>query len=88
MKTQKLTDTAGKFGRWLIDCPGCGMSHLFDKRWSFNGDTERPTFRPSMLARWPENNVCHSFVTDGKINFLNDCTHDLKGKTVELPEIC
>lgn len=29
--------------------------------------------------------VCHSFVTDGRIQFLNDCTHALKGKTVDLP---
>jgi len=28
--------------------------------------------------------VCHSFVTDGKIKYLNDCTHHLKGQTVEL----
>ena len=30
--------------------------------------------------------VCHSFVTDGKIEFLGDCNHDLCGKTVELPD--
>jgi hypothetical protein len=30
--------------------------------------------------------VCHSFVTDGKIQFLSDCTHELAGQTVELPE--
>ena len=30
--------------------------------------------------------VCHSFVTDGKIQFLGDCTHSLAGKTVDLPE--
>lgn len=29
--------------------------------------------------------ICHSFVTDGKIQFLDDCTHNLKGQTVELP---
>jgi hypothetical protein len=29
---------------------------------------------------------CHSFVTDGEIQFLNDCSHDLAGKTVPLPE--
>lgn len=28
--------------------------------------------------------VCHSFVTDGKIQFLSDCTHKLAGHTVEL----
>lgn len=31
--------------------------------------------------------VCHSFVTDGRIQFLNDCTHALAGQTVDLPEI-
>lgn len=31
--------------------------------------------------------VCHSFVTDGKILFLGDCTHALAGKTVELPDL-
>lgn len=30
--------------------------------------------------------VCHSFVTDGQIHFIGDCSHSLKGKTVELPE--
>lgn len=30
--------------------------------------------------------VCHSFVTDGKIQFLTDSTHELAGQTVDLPE--
>jgi hypothetical protein len=30
---------------------------------------------------------CHSFVTDGKIQFLGDCTHRLAGRTVDLPDI-
>lgn len=29
---------------------------------------------------------CHSYVTDGKIQFLSDCNHALAGQTVELPE--
>lgn len=29
--------------------------------------------------------ICHSFVTDGRIQFLGDCTHALAGQTVELP---
>lgn len=28
---------------------------------------------------------CHSFVADGRIQFLSDCTHSLAGQTVELP---
>lgn len=31
--------------------------------------------------------VCHSFITDGRIRFLDDCTHHLKGQTVDLPDI-
>jgi hypothetical protein len=30
--------------------------------------------------------VCHSFVTNGRIQFLSDCTHALAGQTVDLPE--
>jgi hypothetical protein len=29
---------------------------------------------------------CHSFVTDGKIQFLGDCTHKLVGQVVDIPE--
>lgn len=28
--------------------------------------------------------VCHSFVRDGKIQFLGDCTHALAGQTIPL----
>jgi hypothetical protein len=28
--------------------------------------------------------VCHSFVTDGQIQFLSDCTHALAGQTVPM----
>lgn len=30
--------------------------------------------------------VCHSFVTDGRILFLSDCTHALAGQTVDIPK--
>jgi hypothetical protein len=30
--------------------------------------------------------VCHSFIIDGRIQFLGDCTHALAGQTVDLPE--
>lgn len=30
--------------------------------------------------------ICHSFVTDGRIQFLSDCTHALAGQTVDLPD--
>lgn len=68
-------------------CPGCNQFHSVNKSWEFNGDVEKPTFSPSILVT---NNVglrCHSFVTNGKIQFLGDCVHELKGQTVELPDI-
>lgn len=73
----------------LIFCPGCGCGHMFDKRWTFNGDLDKPTFRASMLVRhhrFGKDILCHSFVTDGRIEFLSDSTHELAGKTVDLPD--
>ncbi len=31
--------------------------------------------------------ICHSFITNGRIQFLSDCTHALAGQTVDLPEL-
>ncbi|MDE2232995.1 MAG: ammonia monooxygenase [Patescibacteria group bacterium] len=72
-----------------IFCPACGSVHIFDNRWTYNGNPMKPTFRASMLVEstyGPEHikRRCHSFVTDGQIQFLDDCTHELKGKTVPL----
>ncbi len=69
-------------------CPGCNNTHRFDSRWQFNGNIHSPTFTPSLFVMpdHPEHR-CHSFVTDGKIQFLGDSHHHLKGTTVELPEI-
>ena len=70
-------------------CPGCGRLHVIPvegpRAWGWNGDYSWPTFTPSILVRGA--GVCHSFVTNGKIKFLDDCTHTLKGQTVELDEI-
>lgn len=88
----KVLKIEGEDGAYMIFCPGCKTGHKFDKRWTFNGDMEKPTFRASMLVKWTRtvdgvvDFVCHSFVTDGKIEFLDDCTHKLKGQTVDLPD--
>ncbi len=68
-------------------------------RWGYNGNPERPTFTPSVLVTYngPDAGkvddegrrappaVCHTFVTNGAIQFLGDCTHALAGQTVDLP---
>jgi hypothetical protein len=30
---------------------------------------------------------CHSFVREGKIEFLNDCTHEHAGQTLDLLDV-
>lgn len=85
--TRKVHDV--NTGGHMIFCPACKHGHLFDDRWTFNGDYDKPTFRRSMLVNQdgkPGHPRCHSFVTDGKIEFLNDCTHEMAGQTVDLPE--
>lgn len=32
----------------------------------------------------PLKRVCHSFVTDGRIQYLGDCTHEMAGQTVDM----
>jgi hypothetical protein len=60
--------------------------------WSWNGDTEKPTLKPSILTKGgsPRDNdvyCCHTFVTDGKVQFLPDSTHEFSGQTVDLLEV-
>ena len=31
--------------------------------------------------------ICHFYVTDGKIQYLSDCTHEFAGRIIELEEI-
>ncbi len=74
--------------QFWFHCPGCGFSHSFGESWSFNGDYDNPTISPSILVTAPgrDNYRCHSFIKNGQIQFLKDCTHNLAGQTVELPE--
>lgn len=86
-------------GNVLFNCPGCGHLHSVSTvtpngmgaKWDWNNDTLRPTFKPSILAKSNYTSIdrmddtCHSFVTDGRIQFLDDCTHSLAGRTVDLP---
>lgn len=86
-----------KGGMVLFRCPGCGNAHQVGIEppaaliWGFNGNGDAPTFTPSIFvnpphAHNPGRPSCHSFVTDGRIQFLSDCTHALAGQTVDLPD--
>lgn len=81
---------------------------IFDS-WTFDGNTDVPTFNPSVRitgkkcvvdqngewhGEWVRDSngnavdqCCHYFLRAGKLEFCSDCTHELSGKTVDLPEL-
>lgn len=82
--------------RYGFKCPGCKGFHQIPTEgpnaWGWNKSLDKPTFTPSILVRFPQGKdkadlVCHSFVTDGRIQFLGDCAHHLANKTVPLEDI-
>ncbi len=91
LKSVKYTYDGKDFEEVRFHCPGCDSSHTVrvagPGAWEFNGDHEKPTFKPSVLLTRPGDGDyrCHSFVTDGQIRFLSDCHHELKNQTVDLP---
>lgn len=69
-------------------------AHDPGRAWGWNGSAESPTFTPSILVSYSGSDagvdgappaVCHSFVVDGRIQFLGDCTHEMAGQTVDIP---
>lgn len=91
-------------GDYVIYCPGCKTEHRINTKrklengalWTFNGDSQNPTFSPSVNIFYQEETRrqhpnlpeyrCHFNITGGMIIFCADTTHELKGKTVLLPD--
>lgn len=82
-----------------FDCPGCKCIHqvfIDDKhvdtdgriiQWTWNGNADKPSFNPSVHVHKSDPRfVCHSWVKNGRIEFLMDSHHSLKGMTVDLPD--
>jgi hypothetical protein len=56
--------------------------------WTWNGDVNKPTLRPSVLTVQDWIGMrCHTWVNDGQAQFLDDCSHELRGKTVDMLEV-
>lgn len=95
-KVYPLKNAKGEIELYVFQCPGCGYGHNpsvivwqegGNPVWTFNGDLDKPTFSPSILVFKDDPSMrCHSFVKDGRIQFLSDCFHSLKGQTVDLPD--
>lgn len=75
---------------YLFYCPGCETLHPFHvPRWSWNGSFEKPTFHPSLkcfMGSGPleTSKICHCIITNGKIQFLEDCYHKLVNQTIDM----
>ncbi len=67
--------------------------------WTWNGSVEAPTLKPSIKTTTTrpvanpiegkpdmEEVICHSWLNDGMVQFLDDTTHELRGKTVPLED--
>lgn len=95
MKTT-LENDGVKYDGYFVWCPGCDYQHLFNIKnaetqadaplpfWEFNGNLERPTFSPSFKMQHGKGEVCHSYLTEGMWQFLDDCTHDFAGQTISM----
>jgi len=91
----KILKISNVEGQYLINCPGCKSIHSFFAKpfanpingasWDFNDNFEFPTLYPSLLLNYEDGSGrCHSYIKEGKIQFLDDCTHELKNQIVEL----
>ena len=86
----------GKTASLVYFCPGCGHYHSIPVRgtnenghgpWDWDGEEETPTLKPSVRYRRMDNggtHVCHHFVEQGRLRFLNDSTHALSGRIVKM----
>ena len=79
----------GEQTRYHFWCPACNRMHIVTDAWDVDLTTD--TISPSVLVNVghanPNEPICHSFVRKGKIQYLNDCTHKMAGKTVELQDL-
>lgn len=82
--------TNGVFRHW---CPGCLKVHdieIFNEnnsRWTFNGNIDYPTFRPSVKIIIDNQMVCHYNLVEGIVHYFGDSNHSLAWKSIHLPVI-
>lgn len=73
-------------------CLGCGYTHVFaltheGGHHQWNNDYDNPTVTPSLVQNFTPGSMCHSFIRNGHIQYLTDCTHHLAGQTISLPDL-
>lgn len=91
LHVKRCVDAAGTFlgNRHYYWCPGCDDLHAImcgrpqgvaGPNWTWDGNMTHPTYSPSQLTSYGKSGKrCHTFIRQGIIEFLGDCTHDKKG---------
>jgi len=81
---------------WIFYCVGCKGLHRINTtgnrpKWTFDNNMQKPTISPSVLVSYnldgKQITQCHLFIKAGKIQYLNDCKHELAGKTIDMVDI-
>lgn len=81
-------------------CPACNDLHWISvdrpdwSGWTWDKDEDKPTFYPSVRV-WRDyvmagkriQDVCHFYIRRGQIEYLHDCSHRMRGKTVDMVPI-
>lgn len=75
--------------RYSFYCPACKIWHSFNHTWCvwIAPITGLPTVTPSIKVTTHDDKVCHCFITQGTIEYLSDCTHELKGQIIPMEPI-
>lgn len=60
--------------------------------WTWNGSTDSPTLKPSVLTEGFSSVTeqpfrCHTWINEGYVQFLSDCSHGLADSTLCLLEV-
>ena len=78
---------------YLHWCPACmkphalviGMPACDGRTLGYDGDWHNPTFYPAVEHVDPNGKVCGYELRGGRLYFSDRCTHDLAGRSFELP---
>ncbi|HEY6021705.1 MAG TPA: DUF6527 family protein [Candidatus Paceibacterota bacterium] len=94
MKIQLLHNSYEK--KLYFYCEACDdLHHIVYERigdhfdpyiWVWNKSYSQPTISPSILVMTPDSR-CHLFVKRGQLEYLQDCSHHLRGKITPMHHI-
>lgn len=99
IKLESINDPDNKLieGYYGFECPGCKHDHFINVNpkvmnlvWDFDFNFKNPTVSPSILNKGnykDTQTICHLFIKNGRIEYLNDCTHHLSGRTIDMIDV-